>query len=168
MPAARIHCQRLMQARPSRARRCAAACGGSRHSGFPFQPSLHLKRTEHDYGWLKIQSAAARIESTLTRRLRRRVFFPIAVVDPDRRAPGVRSGVDVAPAVANHEAMRHVDIVFLRRAQQQTWSRLPAVASIGIIVRADEEVIQRKSFPQCLMDRVHRSRGLCVPRAMSG
>src|SRR5438128_10943578 len=70
--------------------------------------------------------------------------FAIAIIDQNCFAAGGRPGVDVSPAITDHEAGGQVDGVLLCRLQQQSRFWLAAVAIDGVIVIASEEVVQQR------------------------
>ena len=55
-------------------------------------------------------------------------FFRITVVDQNRGNPRRTAGIDVAPAVADHEAAREIDAQFALGAEQHAGLRLATVA----------------------------------------
>ena len=99
------------------------------------------------------------------------------MVGPVRRALGIvaahphggdsrpPAGFDVPVAVAHRDAAPEVDAELLRSPQQQPGLR-PAIAAVGIVVRADEDSVQAQLGGQVLVDGVDLV--LVAVRAMSG
>ncbi len=59
-------------------------------------------------------------------------FLGVTAINENCPAPGGVAAIHVAPAVADHPALREVNTEFSRRAQQHARFRLPAVA-LGIV-----------------------------------
>jgi hypothetical protein len=86
------------------------------------------------------------------------------VVDQDGRAAGAAAGLDVLPAVADHEAGREVDAVPGRCLDEQARLGLPAIAAVAVVVEADQHVVQRQRGPQGRVDRIDHVSLLRPPR----
>src|SRR5215472_12382974 len=68
--------------------------------------------------------------------------FAVASIDEDRGAPRSAACLDIAPAIANHEAGLQVDIVPASSLEQQARHGLAARTLIRINMRTDENIIQ--------------------------
>src|SRR5688572_21352026 len=103
-------------------------------------------------------------EDTLSRLSEGRNAFPgrallslalgVVVVDLDRAYAGTLTRFDVAPAVADHEALRQVDAVTFRRVENQAGRRLAAVAVVGVVVEARFDAVQRQGGHQVVVERI--------------
>lgn len=89
-----------------------------------------------------------------------RLAFVVIAFDEHGATAGALAGLDVAPAIAHHEAAREV---VDRRRSQQTRLGLPAVARIRIVVIADANFIERQAPAQFAVDGVDRRPGLRSP-----
>lgn len=87
---------------------------------------------------------------------RRDGLVNIGAVDVHGPTSGRLTCLDVPPPIAGHEALFKVDAMVLGRAKQHARSRLPAHASIVVIVRTDEDVVDRQQATQKGVDRLHR------------
>jgi len=81
----------------------------------------------------------------------------ITVIDEDRAATGGVRAINVAPAIANEEAVLQIDIVLRRGAEQHPWLRFPAIAGIvvaftGVIANFDR-IERRNGGPQFFVHR---------------
>src|SRR5690348_4901280 len=81
--------------------------------------------------------------------------FAIAIIDKHRLASGSLPGFDVAPAIAHDEARLQIDVPAARRFEQEAGTRLAAGAAVGIVVRANLDVVELQELPQLSMNRVH-------------
>ena len=104
----------------------------------------------------RIQSTASGSDPTRSVRGRLRGPFGVSAVDQDGFASGVRAGINVAPAIADHVTVAQIDPVLLRRALYQPWSRLAAVAVVRIIMVAGQHVVQRQLGTQAAVDLLDR------------
>src|ERR1041385_1508709 len=77
----------------------------------------------------------------------------VAVVDQNGRTARRPGGRDILPAIADQEARAEVDAVLGGGANQETGTRLAAIAPVALVVVADQQVIQRQRLEQ---RRVHR------------
>lgn len=104
-----------------------------------------------------LERTRAEIRSGLRRTL------GIVMVEEDGAAPGGRTGIDVAPAVANQKAVGQVDVVTGGSFQQQSGFRFPAIAGVAVVVPADEEIIERQGGGDGSIHPFDRSAGLVAP-----
>src|ERR1043166_9580602 len=72
----------------------------------------------------------------------------VAVVDQNGRTARRPGGCDILPAIADQKARPKVDAVPVGGANQETRTRLPAIAPVAFVVVADEQVIQRQRVEQ--------------------
>jgi hypothetical protein len=65
-------------------------------------------------------------------------------IDQECTAPSRVTSDDIAPAIANHEAIGQIDLVYLSRLQEHTGLRLTAIAAILVVVEAGEDRRERQ------------------------
>src|SRR6266540_7510937 len=90
-----------------------------------------------------------------------RLPLRIAMIDEKTGHAGALSGLDVAPAVADHERASQVDAVPAGRVEERPRLRLAAVAVVAV-VPADDDVVERQRGAELL---VHRLDDLAALRA---
>src|SRR5579883_151493 len=74
--------------------------------------------------------------------------LPITEIEKYSTASGLRAGVNVAPAVADHEAGGEIDIEIARRGLEHPRFRLAALAGIGAVMIADVDRVERHGSSQ--------------------
>jgi hypothetical protein len=67
----------------------------------------------------------------------------VSVVDQDRDAAGAAPGLHVSPSNPDRDARPEVDGVPGRGLDEEPRARLPGLASVGVIVIADEQIVER-------------------------
>src|SRR5215469_2928989 len=77
-----------------------------------------------------------------------RLPLAVAVVQKNRLTTGALAGLDIAPAIPDHEARPEVDIPGLGGFEQQAWLRLAAIAARVIIVRTDTHIVELQEAAQ--------------------
>ena len=87
-------------------------------------------------------------------------FFIIAVIDEDRPAAGFHAAINVAPAVADHPALREIDAEFVCGVKQHARRRFAKIARDalpGIVADLDAIDWQRRAhFPVHRLDDLAR------------
>src|SRR4051794_16982640 len=63
----------------------------------------------------------------------------VGAVDEDRSAPRGNAGFDITAAVSDHVAARQINVEFGGSGQEHSRPWFPAIAAVGIIVKADHE-----------------------------
>src|SRR5271157_2935002 len=94
----------------------------------------------------------------------RRSALAVSAVDPHRAAAGRLSGFDVAPAVADQKAAGQVRAETRSSFQYQPRLGLAAIASVAVVVRAYQNLVQRQLASQPRANRIHGFGGLCSAR----
>jgi hypothetical protein len=72
-----------------------------------------------------------------------RALGPVAV-DQEGADTGVGAGVDIAPAVADHETLGEIDVVLRGGIQKEAWLRFAAAAVVWVVVPADADVVEHR------------------------
>ena len=85
----------------------------------------------------------------------------VGIVDENRPAAGGVARVDVAPAIADHPALRQIDVQFFGGAEQHSrlWFAAIAVGSTLAGMIADLDSIQSDPLTQVFMERFHGGLG---------
>jgi len=78
------------------------------------------------------------------------------VRNEDRPAPCPAPGLDVAPAVAHHEAGAEIDAVLAGTLEEQSRSGFAAIAAIAVLMATHQQVVQRQSGAHRGIDVVQR------------
>ena len=106
----------------------------------------------------RIQAAAsARFRTVASGRPGTGSLYPR--VQEDSPTTGSPAGLDVAPAITDHEARREVEPV-LGGVEQHPRLRLAAGALVGVVVRADDDLVEREELVQARVDPIDRLAGL--------
>jgi hypothetical protein len=76
----------------------------------------------------------------------------VAAIYEDRLAACAQAGLNIAPAVADHEARIEVEPASLSRVKQHSGLGLAACASVDVVVRANEDFVERKRHEQSIVN----------------
>jgi hypothetical protein len=69
----------------------------------------------------------------------------IAIVDEYGPAARCPTRLNVPPPIADHKALRKVDLPAMRRIEKKAGFRLPARAIVGIVMRADADFVKAQA-----------------------
>src|SRR3981189_3708747 len=72
--------------------------------------------------------------------------FSVGAIDEDGPAARGDACLDIAAAVANHVAVRQINVEFRGASQQHSRPGFPAIAAIIVVVEANDEAIDRRNF----------------------
>src|SRR5262245_20525659 len=86
------------------------------------------------------------------------------MIDKDGPASSRPARLDVPPTVAYHNARGKINIPLVRRFEEQPRLWLTAWAPVGVVVRADAHVVERKRGADHVVDSVDRGARLCPAR----
>jgi hypothetical protein len=81
-------------------------------------------------------------------------------IEKDRSAAGCPAGVDISPAISHKERTGEVDTIPLLCLDYQPGRGLAALAAVAVVVRADEEVVEREGLPHDVVHRLNRAQRL--------
>jgi hypothetical protein len=85
----------------------------------------------------------------------------VAAINEDRPAASAEAGLNIAPAVADHEARIKVDPASLRGVDEHSGLGLAACASVCVVVRANNDLVERKRHEQSVVNAPDGFFGLC-------
>src|SRR5258707_467640 len=85
-------------------------------------------------------------------------------VQKERRAACHLRGSRVLPLVADNKRMVEIKMPFESRFDQQSGFRFAAWATIGLVVRANQHVIQGETFAQGVVHSIQLAAGLIAAR----
>src|SRR3984957_5197757 len=89
----------------------------------------------------------------------------VGAIDEDGPAARSDAGLHVVSAVSNHIATREIDVEFLGAREQHAGSRLPAIAAIAVVVKANQNLVDGRQFTRDqVVDIVHRLFWHCPTR----
>jgi len=84
--------------------------------------------------------------------MRVRPWFIVTPVDEHGDHTACSPRCDVAPPIAHDVRCREIDAVALGTLEQKAWRRLAAIAAVPVIVKTDEEIIDRQLLGERRID----------------
>lgn len=87
--------------------------------------------------------------------------FVIPAIEENRCASGCSASVDVAPAIADHEARAKIDAEFFGCCEERAGLWLAALAVVRIIVKARIDARDRETAREFVVHRLNAFAALC-------
>jgi hypothetical protein len=76
----------------------------------------------------------------------------VSTIEENSSAACADAGLHVAPAIADHEARIKVDPASLGGVKEHSGLGLAACASVRVVVRANDDLVERKRFEQRIVN----------------